>query len=91
MSLNINNHPVEMLELILVDAGNEKNHRVMAAVCRQWRGIILAYRARHRMNGVIGNRGGSAVSGVVRTETDGHRMGVSNIAFVVCLLVCYLC
>ena len=48
MSLYINNLPVEMIEMILVATGDE-NHRVMAAVCRQCRAIILAYRARHRM------------------------------------------
>ena len=48
MSLNKNNLPVEMIEMILVAAGDE-NHRVMAAVCRQWRAIILAYRARNGM------------------------------------------
>ena len=48
MSLNINNLPVEMIEMILVAAGDE-NHRVMAAVCRQWRVIIRAYRARHEL------------------------------------------
>ena len=48
MSHNKNILPVEMIEMILVAAGDE-NHRMMAAVCRQWRAIILAYRARHRM------------------------------------------
>ena len=48
MSHNKNILPVEMTDVILVAAGDE-NHRLMAAVCRQWRAIILAYRARHRM------------------------------------------
>ena len=48
MLLNINSLPVEMIEMILVAAGDE-NHRVTAAVCRRWRDIIVAYRARHRI------------------------------------------
>ena len=48
MSLNKHNLPVEMIEMILVAAGDE-NHRVTAAVCRRWRCIILAYRGRKGM------------------------------------------
>jgi hypothetical protein len=42
------NLPTEMIEMILIAAGDE-NHRLIAAVCWQWREIIVAYRRRHKM------------------------------------------